>query len=209
MQNLKETTPYRQALRDKILETAMNAFYLNGIRAVKMDDIARKMGISKRTLYEIYDDKEELLYQGVKNYDRERQEHLKSFSTHHHVIDIIMEAYRIKAEDIRKRSPQFFEDVLRYPKVEEYIKIRQEEGRQKFHAFMQRGVSEGFFRKEMNYEIIAQLFDAIGRHMTENKLIRQFSMEELFVNLFLVALRGICTPRGIEAIDQALLKFSK
>lgn len=42
---------YRQELRERILATAMNEFYTKGIKAVKMDDIAKRLSISKRTLY--------------------------------------------------------------------------------------------------------------------------------------------------------------
>jgi AcrR family transcriptional regulator len=209
MQQQKETTPYRQALRERIIEAAMTAFCQSGIRAVKMDDIAKTLGISKRTLYEIYEDKEEVLYHGVRLYDQNKQEHLLAFAREHHVIDIIMEAYRVKAQDLKNISPLFFEDIPKYPKVAAYIKEQQEHGRQTFQLFMQRGVSEGFFRKEMNYEVISHLFDAVGKHIRNNELIKQFSLEELFVNMFLVAIRGFCTPRGIAAIDEALLKFSK
>ena len=54
MQEIKDLNAYRTSLKDKILEAAMDAFTKNGIRAVKMDDIAMSLSISKRTLYEIY-----------------------------------------------------------------------------------------------------------------------------------------------------------
>lgn len=62
MQEIKNISTYRQSLKDKILETSMKMFQEKGIRAVKMDDIANRLSISKRTLYEIYDDKERLLF---------------------------------------------------------------------------------------------------------------------------------------------------
>ena len=74
MQDLKETTSYRTALKDKILESAMLLFAQQGIRAVKMDDIATSLAISKRTLYELFDDKETLLAVGLQKYQRLHQE---------------------------------------------------------------------------------------------------------------------------------------
>ena len=61
-------TAYRKELREKILKTAMAEFMQRGLKAVKMDDIAKKMVMSKRTLYEIFADKEELLYECVNLY---------------------------------------------------------------------------------------------------------------------------------------------
>ena len=54
MQEIKETTAYKKALKGRIMETAMKAFAERGVKAVKMDDIAQMLSISKRTLYEIY-----------------------------------------------------------------------------------------------------------------------------------------------------------
>ena len=66
MQNKKTITEYKKGLREVILNTAMKAFAEKGIRAVKMDDIAESLTISKRTMYELYATKEELIYEGVK-----------------------------------------------------------------------------------------------------------------------------------------------
>ena len=66
MQEKKPITPYKKGLREVILKAAMKAFIEKGIRAVKMDDIAESLAISKRTMYEIYGTKEELLYEGLK-----------------------------------------------------------------------------------------------------------------------------------------------
>ena len=66
MQEKKTITPYKKGLREVILKAAMKAFTEKGIRAVKMDDIAESLAISKRTMYEIYATKEELLYEGLK-----------------------------------------------------------------------------------------------------------------------------------------------
>ena len=46
MQEVKNLSIYRQSLRDRILETAISLFMKNGIRAVKMDDIANVMSES-------------------------------------------------------------------------------------------------------------------------------------------------------------------
>ena len=48
-------------LRERIIMTATEAFTLKGIKCITMDDIAAALGISKRTLYEVFADKESLL----------------------------------------------------------------------------------------------------------------------------------------------------
>ena len=70
MQEIKETTAYKKQLKGRILEAALKAFAEQGVKAVKMDDVAQMLAISKRTIYEIFSDKEELLYQVVAHYDQ-------------------------------------------------------------------------------------------------------------------------------------------
>ena len=207
MQVLKETNSYRLALKDRILDTAIRLFMTQGIRAVKMDDIAQQLAISKRTLYEIYADKEELLYQSIAKYDRQRAERMADFVAQgHNVVDIILESYRIKVDEVHNVNSLFYEDILKYPKVAQYIRENHEEGRQKFLVFMQQGVSEGIFRPDVNCDMVPMLLDAIGHYIMTNGLLHKYSVEELFANFFLVSLRGLCTEHGVKALDEAMAK---
>ena len=60
------SSPYRTEVKNKILKISMKQFLSKGVKAVKMDDIAMSLSISKRTLYEIFADKEDLLYACIK-----------------------------------------------------------------------------------------------------------------------------------------------
>ena len=90
-------TIYRKELKGKILKTAMEQFLLHGIKKIKMDDIAKILGISKRTLYEIYQDKEQLLYEGL----LETEEHIDAYLLNYaqggkrNAVEILMESYYI------------------------------------------------------------------------------------------------------------------
>ena len=96
MQEIKATTDYKKALKGRILKTAMKAFLEQGIKAVKMDDVAQMLGISKRTLYEIYKDKEELLYQGIMLFDQNSKRSMAAFVEQaSSVMDIITFCYLI------------------------------------------------------------------------------------------------------------------
>ena len=91
MQDYKNSSTNRLVLRERILNTAMSSFAQHGIKAVKMDDIAQQLGISKRTLYEIYNNKELLLYEGVKNYKRQKDEMIaRIMQVSPNVMDVIL-----------------------------------------------------------------------------------------------------------------------
>ena len=206
MQVLKEMTAYRVSLRERIIEKAMQDFSMHGIRAVKMDDLANELGISKRTLYEIFKDKETLLFEGMKVYDDRKREYLHSYAEdeRHHVIDIIMEAYHMKVEEVRAVNPDFYLDLMKYPRLAQYIKEAQQKSREGFLAFMKRGVDDGYFRPDVNYELVPHIFDALGQYILTNSLVQQYSVEELFSNCFLIALRGFCTDKGLHTIDKLM-----
>ena len=65
-------------------------------------------------------------------------------------------------------------------------------------------INEGFFRDDVNYEIVGRLFDAIGKYVVDNQLYRQYTIEELFHNLVFVSLRGMCTEKGVKALAKML-----
>lgn len=209
MQEIRETTTYRKSLKEKILDMAMTLFVQHGIRAVKMDDIAQGLGISKRTLYEIYMDKEELLYQGICCYNQRRVDRLEHYASEDgcHVIDIILEAYRLKVKEVQEVNPVFYEDILKYPKVEQYIRSAHENSRENFLSFMHRGVGEGLFREDVNYELIAQQMDAMNIYVKDHHLWQKYALKELFANFYLISLRGLCTERGVKVLDQAMAKI--
>lgn len=205
MQVLRETTAYRASLRERIIEKAMQDFSKHGIRAVKMDTLARELGISKRTMYEIFEDKESLLFEGIKVYGERKREYMHSYAEEgHDVIDIIMEAYHMKVEEVRAVNPDFYLDLMKYPRLAQYIKEAQQKSREGFLAFMKRGVDDGYFRPDVNYELVPHIFDALGQYILTNSLVQQYSVEELFSNCFLIALRGFCTDKGLHTIDKLM-----
>jgi len=202
MQEIKDLTPYRQSLRDRILDAAMMLFAKHGIRAVKMDDVSHALSISKRTLYELYDNKEQVLLEGVKKYRKKRhEEFLQEVERSKDVMDIILYIYRIKMEEFQLVNPNFYSDLARYPNILASIERDHDEQHKQFMDFMQRGISEGYFRSDLNYDLIGCLFEALGRYMMENELYRSYSMEELFRNMIFVTLRGFCTKKGVDKLD--------
>lgn len=203
MQETKDISPYKQGLRDKIITSAMLAFAKKGIRQVKMDDVASELGISKRTLYEIFDKKEDLLYEGVKYYLGERRSQMEQRAKScNNVMEIILLAYKQKVEEVRQTNPCFYTDLVKYPKVARYLAQQNQQMLTNMTKFIERGIEEGYFRKEVNPGLVAKLFDALGKYVMEQQLYCLYTIEEIFTNLVFVTIRGICTEKGIEVIKQ-------
>ena len=206
MQEIKETTAYKKALKGRILKAAMKAFTERGVKAVKMDDVAQMLGISKRTLYEIYKDKEELLYQGVVQADQDYKKSMSIFvNGASSVMDVIIESYQRRV--VRKGSvnPLFYDDIQKYPTVVEYLNNERKHAYGQLLDFMQRGVNEGYFRNDVDYKLVVQLSYAINNYIMTQHLLSQFNIQQVFANMILVPLRGICTEKGIKAIENSAL----
>ena len=206
MQEIKETTAYKKSLKGRILEAAMKAFAERGVKAVRMDDIAQMLSISKRTLYEIYEDKEELLYQGVVHFDQEAKKSMRAFTQESSsVMDIILEAYQRRVVRTGSVNPLFYEDIQRYPKVVEYLNKEREHAYDQFLGFLQRGVREGYFRENVDYELVAQLFNAINTFVMNQHLLSRYPIQKVFANMLLIPLRGFCTQKGLQVIENSAL----
>ena len=197
-------TPYRQELRERILATAMNEFYTKGIKAVKMDDIAKRLSISKRTLYEIYQNKEELLLEGMKASEAEFDAHMKAFSFQQssNVMDILIEFYHYQVTKLAKITPAYYEDLHKYSLITEYLHSKQSE-RDKKNAslFIKKGIQEGFFRADINYSIVTQIARESVHYAMMNQLYKEHSIQEVFSNIILLFIRGICTLKGLQRLE--------
>lgn len=205
MQEIKNISAYRRALKHRILDLALDLFGRHGIKAVKMDDIAKGLNISKRTLYEIYDNKELLLFEAIKSYMEQKDQNMQRFADdHHNVMDIIIHVYIVKVDEFRRTNPCFFSDIEKYPAVLEYLGRCQEKNRQLLVDFLQRGISEGYFRPDIHQDIIVMLFEELGNVVMNRQLYLRYPIEDIFRNLLFTSLRGLCTKKGIDIIDQFL-----
>ena len=202
MQEKKTITAYKRGLREVILKTAMKAFAEKGIRAVKMDDIAESLAISKRTMYEIYATKEELLYEGVKAFREKRKEKFMELAKEKDLMEILLKVYHVRVEEANATNPLFYDDLVKYPRVLRYLNREKKNSREDMMLFFERGVQEGYFRDDINYEMAMHLFEALGRYIQEERLYNKYSIKEIFRGMPLVLLRGLCTEKGIEKLQK-------
>ena len=202
MQDSKNISAYRQSLKDRILEVAMKAFASHGIKAVKMDDIAQMIGISKRTLYEVYANKELLVYEGIKKHKEIHDLQMKQMSKESvNVMDLILKIYRKQVEQYRQTCPEFFSDISRYPKALKYLRENEANDMRQFIEFLKRGVSEGYFRADLNVNMVALMFSAIATYINYHQLYKEYTLEQIYANFVLVSLRGFCTSLGTSTLD--------
>lgn len=189
---------------------ATNMFREKGIRAVRMDDISDALHISKRTLYETYDNKKELLSDVMKILSEEKRSKIREIAKNcDNVMDILINFFRVQAEGYANTNPLFFEDMKRYPELldamHEQHKLHQSEAL----MFYKKGVEEGYFIPQVNYELFGIVGHKITRDVYANKEFSKFGIFEIFNTVIYVLLRGVCTTKGIERLDSFVEELGK
>ena len=200
-------TTYRFELKHRILQTAMSLFKKQGIKSVKMDDISAALGISKRTLYEIYNNKEDLLLEGVKD-DHERSlQELMAFAEEggHNEIEIVMKFVQMRMKDLNGINPLFFSEMHRYRRVVDFLQEQHEHQSLKSLEFIREGVRHGYFLPELNYDIVVSMGEAVMNHVMGTKLYERYPIREIFKNYVSVLIRGYCTEKGVQELDKLFM----
>ena len=208
MEKANSSSAYRKELRTKIREVAMQHFLAKGIRAVKMDDIANTLSISKRTLYELYDNKEDLLLEVLKVADEERRNRVSAFAEQvgNNVMEIIFELYRMHAEAYGNVNPLFYQEMKKYPKVINYLAEKDSVDEELTQAFFNLGIEQGYFRKEIDFAIVAKMMRECVRFVIYNTDLTTVEHDYLFTNVIFLFFRGFCTDKGIESVNRMLDK---
>ena len=187
-------------LKEKIIQTAVAFYSRYGIKSVSMNQIANAMSISKRTIYENFENKEELLIgclefgteklrETVEETEKQSKSAIETFTA------ICTSVFRYTGSF----CPSFYKDIVRYPdaanKLDEYKDFFKEECR----YYFSKGVEEGCFLPDQNYEFITSLF---VDQLHQMKLEHQTSMVHTL-------LRGICTEQGLEELKKYIPRVSQ
>ena len=194
---------------ENILQRVCTLYNKYGIKSVTMDDVSRELGISKKTLYEHFRDKEELV---SLVFESERNNVLKDLCSINDVaLNAIQELFLINkyfSERIRDYNPNVDFDLRKYhfPVFEEHKKKVIENMYSHIVANLERGIKEKLYRTDFNPDFIARLHVSRIVSMQQSEV---FTREEILaksthVELIIYHVRGISTPEGIKILEKEL-----
>ena len=198
--------------RETIIKSAAAMFVEQGIKAVRMDDIAHHIGVSKRTLYEMFGDKEELLYQCLSYYVQEQdRRHAELGMQAKNVLEAMLLVFG-EVMNTAEVSHRLRSNLKRfYPRVYERLlsEHRSRNSLGQFKIALLRGVDEGYFQGIINFDLAITLL----RYSVEGLVVRKdvllshnMSTNDALVFLVVNFLRGISTEKGMRFIDDFLEK---
>lgn len=195
----------KSALHETIVSHALEMFKTQGIKAVRMDDVAKSLKISKRTLYEQFTDKEELLLECVKlSSENNHEVYLDYMAKAEGLMDILCFFIRHELEGFSRYNPSFFIDVLKYQPVREFIEKKHDADYSYRVEFLRKGIEEGLIVDNINFPLLTKINKTALEHLIQEKIYEQYSLQEIFRTFTLVFLRGILTEKGQKELERYL-----
>lgn len=180
-----------------------------GIKSMTMDDVARELGISKKTLYQYVTDKDDLVGKFIDNEINLRQQEIcNCFKAGFNAIEELFEISRFMNKLMREQNPATEHDLRKYypHHYQKIVKARREGIYNYILLNLKKGKTEGLYRAEMNEEIIAKLYLSRSEILQNSDLytVEELTSVKIYVELLIYHVRGIATERGIEVLEKKI-----
>jgi AcrR family transcriptional regulator len=194
--------------KERIIEGAAGLFRLYGIKSVTMDSIAAHLGMSKRTIYENFSDKDDLLI-GVLNWMNDKQkDFLKKILKESNPIEAIFRLLEMNRDHFQSMSPAFQADLKRFFVSIDSKKCEMPDYRN-HQEIIEKGVNEKLFRDDINTDLANRCLYFLGRSVMDDELypFDLFNRNDVIRNTFINYLKGISTPSGLDLINKLEANF--
>lgn len=196
----------------KILEQVRKLYHRYGIKSVTMDDVARHLCISKKTLYEHFEDKEDLVGQVIMlQVEAEDQCFSQIAEKKLNAIEELFEVYKLINLFYHDFNPSIEYDIRKYyPDL--YMKIREIRRKRMYDSTLrniEKGKKEGYFRSGIDASIISKMHVFRTENLFDNDL---FTNEEInnvnvFNEMFVYHINGLLSEKGREFFERNFEKI--
>lgn len=201
--------------KELIIQTAAQLFVENGVKTITIDKIVGELHTSKRTVYNHFENKTDLLRACLAIY------HQKVKTENEAIINESTNAIaalgRLHNEILKRTyqvNPNFFSDIIHYhPGVlEESYRNTNNFAHQQIVDLAQWGIDDGIFQEEFDVEVVGKTVLVLLKLLKDNKLfpVSKYSKERLTFGTLIPYLRGLCTPKGVKLLakQEELFKIS-
>ncbi|MFM8493801.1 MAG: TetR/AcrR family transcriptional regulator [Bacteroidota bacterium] len=190
-----------------LLGRIRDLLFLYGTKSITLDDIASRMGISKKTIYSCCPDKKNLVDRIVVDYlssHRADAERVRAESRH--AIDEVLQMARLARARMEQVSPAFLFDLNKYyPDIwARFEQYRTQEIFGQVVDVIKRGQQEGLFRTDLDTEIVAAMHLQHIRLLTEpgQQPRPERPVGDLIRHIISIFLQGIVTRKGLDVMSQ-------
>jgi AcrR family transcriptional regulator len=194
-------------VKQRILLESMHLMFSHGIKVMTMDELARRIGVSKRTIYEHFEDKDTLLTAILQKNKKQKEKHAdKILKESPNVIHVFFKYLNHeKPNDFFTKLVSRTDEIKRYhPDVfqKEFAKHTKNDF-DRLKKIFQLGIKQGVFRKNLELDIVTAMFHTSLYQVFENEngLRQYFSLEKMFETYIQIFIRGCCTEKGLEVVE--------
>jgi AcrR family transcriptional regulator len=190
----------------RIITKVAELYLKYGIKSVTMDDVARELGISKKTLYKYVSNKEDLVKLFVEFVHEHKECEMQEIQDKKiNAIEKLFEVNKLVLKMLKNYNPSIEYDLKKhYP--EQFLEISSFRKERMYKAVMSNlnlGKDEGLYRKEIDSNIIAKVHVSRIENSFSNEV---FTIEEItsanFVNeIMIYHLRAIVNKKGLEILE--------
>lgn len=194
-----------------LLGSIMAIFIKFGIKSLTMDDITRHLGISKKTLYLYVRDKKDLVFKGTQLMIKEEQNYiLDKVEESETAVDELIEMTKCISLKFGEIHPSVVYDLQKYHPASWKLL---EEHKQNFVyniilKNLNRGIKEGYYRKNLNAELIAFVYISMLDNTinADTPLDLSLSIEKIHIEIINYHIKGISNEKGVAYLKTALKK---
>lgn len=195
-------------VRDRILQTAARLFMELGVRSVSMDDVARELSISKKTIYKHYQDKNQLVFDTISMHiaEMETNTSLIMAEEENPVLQIAKIADFVLQMNKNVHPSVLFDLQKFYPESYSHlIEHRNRYALQSVNQNLKKGIEQGLFRNNMNRQRVARIYICLIFSMFQNTLFegeenRDFRDE--YIETIRYHLHAVTTEKGKSTFDE-------
>jgi len=199
----------KKQTRDRIVSQADMLFLRYGARSVTMDDIAKGLGISKKTIYQYFNNKASIVQEIVRlRCEKEANDIREIVASSTNAAICLIETMRYSSEMFQTMSPQIIYEVKKYyPKAWELVEQHKEDfiiGMIKSN--LHQGIKEGLYRKNINVDIVARMHTETVELGFDPRLFppETYTLEQVENEVFKLFLYGIVTTKGAKIIRDSI-----
>ncbi|MEO1052536.1 MAG: TetR/AcrR family transcriptional regulator [Bacteroidota bacterium] len=194
-------------IKEKILEAAGELFAKYGVRSVTMDDIARSIAVSKKTIYQYFKDKDEIVTMATQAHmEAEKKDYDRIFSNASNAIEELARVLVCFRKHLSEMNPSWLFDLQKYHHNAWKVWLSFKNGfiHNSIEKNLKRGVAEGYFRSNLNTNILAT-FRVEQVQMTFDDRVfprNKFDFTEVQLQLFDHFVYGLITDKGRELYEE-------
>ncbi|WP_321374807.1 TetR/AcrR family transcriptional regulator [uncultured Draconibacterium sp.] len=192
-------------MKDKIISKASQDFLQKGVRNMSVQNLVDSLGISTKTFYKYFKNKEELLEEVLILHYNQQFKLIQEYSREQNPVFVLLNVWMKAFQVDTDVNNKFYSDIHNYySELERRVESKVSNTFWlEFQRLIQAGINEGLFLKnilpEVVMESIAVLYGTAVR--TDQYVKFQISADQSFLNTVALVIRGICTPKGLVFFD--------